>query len=342
VYTNAAGAPGAPVGDADCTGTFTSTTTLSNVYRVTTVGGDSARRLQRVEYAFGGDGCQLSAGTYWLVWSFEGSLSFSGPWQPPVPRPIGSTTCPTLIGGPAQQSIAGGSFAAVLNGTCNNDMTFSLLGNDTPPPAYSINVVQTSVTTSSPGSFQITYQACNNSGSSQTGDIFFTAGPYSGIIQSGTLANGQCTPNLNHTQQVPAGVPAGNYNYVVRMGQFPNTTVASDVVAVTVTAPRTGQSAEASAPLVWPSASAVTSGVSVSPNPFAGRTTVSFEVAAAGAARLSVYDVLGREVAVLVDGHVEAGSHSATFDGRGLASGTYVYRLVVGSEVQTGRITLAN
>ena len=57
--------------------------------------------------------------------------------------------------------------------------------------------------------------------------------------------------------------------------------------------------------------------------------------------RLAVYDVLGREVAVLVDGQLEAGAHVASFEAGSLASGVYVYRLVVGSEVQTGRITLA-
>jgi hypothetical protein len=79
----------------------------------------------------------------------------------------------------------------------------------------------------------------------------------------------------------------------------------------------------------------------VAPNPFAGRTQISYEVASAAPVRLSVYDALGREVAVLVDGPQEAGAHTATFDARGLAAGTYVYRLVVGSEVRTGRMTLA-
>jgi hypothetical protein len=88
-------------------------------------------------------------------------------------------------------------------------------------------------------------------------------------------------------------------------------------------------------------AGATTSSSAVSPNPFAGRTQIAYTVAAASNARLSVYDVLGREVAVLVDGNVEAGTHSATFDARGLSAGTYVYRLTVGSEVRTGRMTLS-
>lgn len=77
------------------------------------------------------------------------------------------------------------------------------------------------------------------------------------------------------------------------------------------------------------------------PSPFTDQTTLRFTLPAPVAVRLAVYDVLGREVAVLVDGQREAGLHEATFDGRGLSSGTYVYRLVAGSEVQTGRMSLA-
>jgi hypothetical protein len=46
-------------------------------------------------------------------------------------------------------------------------------------------------------------------------------------------------------------------------------------------------------------------------------------------------------VAVLVDGQVEAGAHTAVFDASSLAAGTYVYRLVADGQVQTGRLTVA-
>jgi hypothetical protein len=51
--------------------------------------------------------------------------------------------------------------------------------------------------------------------------------------------------------------------------------------------------------------------------------------------RLVVYDLLGREVAVLVNERKEAGSYSVTFDARGLASGAYFFRLRAGDYVQT-------
>ena len=63
------------------------------------------------------------------------------------------------------------------------------------------------------------------------------------------------------------------------------------------------------------------------PNPFNPSTTVRFDVPEPGRVRLVVYDVLGRQVRVLVDGAVAAGAHAATFDAGPLASGAYVCRL---------------
>jgi hypothetical protein len=47
---------------------------------------------------------------------------------------------------------------------------------------------------------------------------------------------------------------------------------------------------------------------------------------------LKVYDMLGREVAILVDGVKEMGSYSVTFDGGRFASGVYIMRLIAKSE----------
>src|SRR5690606_20394484 len=76
------------------------------------------------------------------------------------------------------------------------------------------------------------------------------------------------------------------------------------------------------------------------PNPFNPTATVPFELAEAGAVRLSVYDLLGREVARLVDGRAEAGRHTAVFDASALPSGTYLVRFEAGGRVQTQRLTL--
>lgn len=77
-----------------------------------------------------------------------------------------------------------------------------------------------------------------------------------------------------------------------------------------------------------------------SPNPFASWTTLGYELPVASPVRLVLYDVLGREVAVLVDGYVEAGRHEATLDGAHLPSGTYLVWLEAMGGVQTRRVTL--
>lgn len=55
---------------------------------------------------------------------------------------------------------------------------------------------------------------------------------------------------------------------------------------------------------------------------------------------LTVYDVLGREVATLVDGRKEAGEHVVTWNAEGVPSGVYFYRLVAGDFVQTRMMTI--
>jgi hypothetical protein len=56
--------------------------------------------------------------------------------------------------------------------------------------------------------------------------------------------------------------------------------------------------------------------------------------------KLAVYDLLGREVAVLFNGHRAAGSYRDTFDASGLASGVYIYRLTAGSYVDSRKALL--
>jgi hypothetical protein len=59
-----------------------------------------------------------------------------------------------------------------------------------------------------------------------------------------------------------------------------------------------------------------------------------------GTVRLIVYDILGREVAVLVDEEKAPGNYEVQFDGSGLASGVYIYRLAAGAFVQSRRMLL--
>jgi hypothetical protein len=76
------------------------------------------------------------------------------------------------------------------------------------------------------------------------------------------------------------------------------------------------------------------------PNPFNPTTVVSCQLPEASDVQLVVYDLLGREVARLLTGRLSAGVHSVRFDGSGLASGVYCYRLQAGTMVDMKRMIL--
>lgn len=80
--------------------------------------------------------------------------------------------------------------------------------------------------------------------------------------------------------------------------------------------------------------------LAVGPNPVRGAAAVTFALDAAAAVRVSVYDVLGREVAVLAEGPYEAGAHRATLDASALPTGAYVVRLTAGAEAHVARVTV--
>ncbi len=76
------------------------------------------------------------------------------------------------------------------------------------------------------------------------------------------------------------------------------------------------------------------------PNPFNPNTVISYQLPVAGLTNLSVYDVRGRKVAELVESVQSAGTHEITFDGSGLPSGIYLYRLTAGSFTACGKMVL--
>ncbi|MGA9120280.1 MAG: T9SS type A sorting domain-containing protein [Bacteroidota bacterium] len=76
------------------------------------------------------------------------------------------------------------------------------------------------------------------------------------------------------------------------------------------------------------------------PNPFNPSTTIEYSLANATRVKLSVYDLVGREVAVVVEGVMPAGNHSAVFAPKGLSSGVYFYRFRAGTFVDMKRLVL--
>jgi ligand-binding sensor domain-containing protein len=76
------------------------------------------------------------------------------------------------------------------------------------------------------------------------------------------------------------------------------------------------------------------------PNPFNPSTTISYDLPQRAHVTLKIFDILGREVAVLVDEEKQAGSYSVRWNALHVASDVYFYRLEAGSFVQTKKLVL--
>ena len=205
------------------------------------------------------------------------------------------------------------------------------------------------------GSFNFNVSLINGETTSQTFDAWIMVqlpngnwwGPALGPINL-TLA-GSFTLTRTRTQFVPANAPAGAYVYEGRVGTYPSIIWDADSFPFTKLAvgdggalvpewSNTGQSFEIGQTDVTPMPSAFTIGTR--PNPFNPTTTLSFALPEAARVTLAVYDVGGRQVAELVNGWCQAGSHEVTFNGSNLASGIYVYRLTADNFTASGKMVL--
>lgn len=76
------------------------------------------------------------------------------------------------------------------------------------------------------------------------------------------------------------------------------------------------------------------------PNPFNPSTTISYHLPANGHVSVTITDMMGREVSVLVNEVQSAGAHQIVWDAQGFSSGTYIYRLETGSSISVKRMLL--
>jgi hypothetical protein len=116
--------------------------------------------------------------------------------------------------------------------------------------------------------------------------------------------------------------PASNATIIINSGLFADTAFAGRVVGV-----------EDSKPSI-PSEYSLGQNF---PNPFNPTTVISYQLSVDSKADLRIYDLLGREVAVLVNGIVNAGYHELRFDATELTSGVYLYRLHAGPLISVGQ-----
>ncbi|HQF44129.1 MAG TPA: T9SS type A sorting domain-containing protein, partial [Ignavibacteriaceae bacterium] len=76
------------------------------------------------------------------------------------------------------------------------------------------------------------------------------------------------------------------------------------------------------------------------PNPFNPSTTIKYSVAERSNVNIKVYDMLGKEVASLVNTVKEAGSYEVNFNASNLASGMYVYTITAGNFTSSKKMML--
>ena len=163
-----------------------------------------------------------------------------------------------------------------------------------------------------------------------------------------TLAPGE-TLTRALRQNVPAGAPSGSYTLAAFIGDFPQAED-SDAFAWEKSASKgrvlaggMGWETDLS-PVTRAGTDAAPSTFALEenyPNPFNPSTNIGYTLPEAAPVRLSVFDALGREVAVLVAGAQSAGRHAVTWSADGLPSGLYLYRLEAGSFVETRTMMLA-
>jgi len=76
------------------------------------------------------------------------------------------------------------------------------------------------------------------------------------------------------------------------------------------------------------------------PNPFNPATTIKFGLPKSSQVKLTIYDLLGREISVLVNGNLSAGSYKAEWDASNYSSGVYIYRIESSDFVQVKKLVL--
>jgi hypothetical protein len=89
--------------------------------------------------------------------------------------------------------------------------------------------------------------------------------------------------------------------------------------------------------VLLPSATIITQNY---PNPFNPTTTINYEIAKGSSVNLCIYDILGKEVATLVNGEKKPGRYEVSWDASEFTSGIYYYRLKTGNNLLSGKMSL--
>jgi len=130
------------------------------------------------------------------------------------------------------------------------------------------------------------------------------------------------TTKQQHYSFVDESVSSGKYQYRLKQIDYDGTSEYSDIVELEVGLPT------------------VFSLEQNYPNPFNPTTKIKYQIVNAGFVNMRVYDVLGNEVATLVNEEKAAGNYAVEFDGSTLTSGIYFYKLQAGIFIETKKMVL--
>ncbi len=228
-----------------------------------------------------------------------------------------------------------------------------------PPPPLSVTMTPSNPPVQIPGgggSFGFSVSVENTTPSPLSFDAWIEAdlpngNTYGPIFLRTNLplaANATASRILNQT--VPGAAPTGNYTYRCNVGIHPDSVVDYDEFGF-IKLPSDGEEVTGG----WNQSEWMVSGwdngdctpaptqfalIGISPNPFNASTVARFELRDASQVKLAVYDITGREAAVLAEGLYPAGAHQAVWDASGMASGVYFARFSAGEQSQTCKLVL--
>ncbi|MCX6641506.1 MAG: T9SS type A sorting domain-containing protein [bacterium] len=166
---------------------------------------------------------------------------------------------------------------------------------------------------------------------------------------------GGANPTRTMIQNVAASIPAGVNYYISYIGAYPNVVLDSSYFTFTKTALSDGgawveesscsgdffeEYAAVGAMHASPLQSENFVLLGAYPNPFNPTTTIRYELRAASCVTLEVFNVEGRVVGVQHVEPLQSGAHEITFDGSGLPSGVYLYKLEAGDYTATNKRVL--
>ncbi|NIV91674.1 T9SS type A sorting domain-containing protein, partial [candidate division KSB1 bacterium] len=173
-----------------------------------------------------------------------------------------------------------------------------------------------------------------NSGLQQTTNIFALTMSANGDLYVGALRNlYRSTDNGDSWHELTAGMPETNVHTLAINSDGIIFAGTDDGVFRSLEAVSTGEDVHNCIALTFRLEQNY-------PNPFNASTTIQFYLAEQTKVKITVFDVLGREVATLVDEELPQGSHERVFEADNLPSNVYFYRLEAGDFGQTKRLTL--